>query len=319
MPLISLLLLFVGLIIVILTADIAIKRLLNLSRYFPLSEFTTSFIIAGIVAVLPELSIGIIAALEGSSSLGFGVILGANVADLTLVLGVVLLLSKRLVLDASTIKHIRLSILALVLPVILFFDGEISRVDGAILIGVFVIYILYMLKSKSSEEITKKRQGKLKFAADSAILILSLVLLFVGGNIITGSSQDLSIQLGLPLFVIGLVVAIGTCLPELAFALRASRTRHAELGLGNIFGNVLADSMLTIGIIALIQPIKPAQPIIALSTGLFMVLSGAVVALLSRKQELTREHGVFLTVFYLGFIALQYAIEESAQITALAI
>jgi cation:H+ antiporter len=310
MPLFSSLLLIVGLIIVILTADVATKRLLNLSRYFRLSEFITSFIIAGIVAVLPELSIGIIAALEGSSSLGFGVILGANVADLTLVLGLVLVFSKRLTLDSSTIKHVRISILALVLPVLLFVDGEISRIDGAILVGVFVVYIVFMLKTKTPEDSAKMRSGRRKFAIDTVILIAALVLLFVGGNIITGSSQDLSIQLGLPLFVIGLVVAIGTCLPELAFALRAAKTKHAELGLGNIFGNVLADSMLTIGIIALIQPIKPAQPIIALSTGVFMVFSGALVALLSRKRELTRLHGVVLTLCFLGFIALQYAVEN---------
>jgi cation:H+ antiporter len=312
MALFSFLLLFVGLVLVIFTADVAIKRLLNLSRHFRLTEFTTSFIIAGIIAVLPELSIGIIAALEGASSLGFGVILGANVADLTLVLGVVLVLSKKLTLDKGTIKHIRASILALVLPVILFLDGEISRIDGVILVGVFVAYIVYMLKTKTPEEASKMRSGRRKFATDTIILIVALVLLFVGGNIITNSSQDLSLQLGLPLFVIGLVVAIGTCIPELAFAVRASRTRHAELGLGNIFGNVLADSMLTIGIIALIQPIKPAQPIIALSTGLFMVFSGALVALLSRKQELTYKHGLLLTLCYVGFIALQYVVEESA-------
>jgi cation:H+ antiporter len=156
------------------------------------------------------------------------------------------------------------------------------------------------------------RSGRRKFATDTIILVAALVLLFVAGNIITNSSQDLSIQLGLPLFVIGLVVAIGTCLPELAFAVRASRTRHAELGLGNIFGNVLADSMLTIGVIALIQPIKPNQPLFALSTGLFMVFSGALVALLSRKQELTYKHGLILTMCYVGFIVLQYVIQETA-------
>jgi cation:H+ antiporter len=293
-------------------ADIAIKRLLNLSRHFRLTEFTTSFIIAGIIAVLPELSIGVIAALGGSSSLGFGVILGANVADLTLVLGVVLMLSKKLTLDNGTIKHIRASILAIVLPVVLFLDGEISQVDGAILVGVFIAYIGYVLITKTPEEASKMRSGRRKFATDTIILVAALVLLFVGGNIITNSSQDLSIQLGLPLFVIGLVVAIGTCLPELAFAVRASRTRHAELGLGNIFGNVLADSMLTIGVIALIQPIKPNQPLFALSTGLFMVFSGALVALLSRKQELTYKHGLILTMCYVGFIVLQYVIQETA-------
>ncbi len=153
------------------------------------------------------------------------------------------------------------------------------------------------------------RSGRRKFATYTIIVAVALVLLFVGGNIITNSSQDLSLQLGLHLFVIRLVVAIGTCLPELAFALRASRTRHDELGLGNIFGNVLADSMLTIGVIALIQPIKPNQPLIALATGLFMLFSGALVAFLSRKNELTYKHGLLLTLCYVRFIALQYALE----------
>lgn len=315
MAVISFILICVGLALIIVTADVAIKRLVNISRYFRLSEFTTSLIISGIVAILPELSIGITAALEGSSSLGFGVILGANVADLTLVLGVVLLLSRKMRLDSATVKQIRISLLAVVLPVMLFLDGSISRFDGAILVAVFAIYIVYMLRLKREEGEVKLRKGRLRFAANFVILVLSLVLLFVGGNLITGSAQELSVMLGLPLFIIGLVVAIGTCLPEMAFALRASRKKHTHLGLGNIFGNVLADSMLTIGVIALIQPIEPNHPVTALSTGLFMVFSAALVALLSRKRVLTRMSGLVLTACYVAFIGMQYAVEELAFLT----
>ena len=89
----TLLVLLSGIAIVVYGADEAIKRLLSLSRFFRLSAFVTGVVIAGILAVLPELSIGVLAALQGSSSFGLGLILGANVADLTLVIGVVVLLA----------------------------------------------------------------------------------------------------------------------------------------------------------------------------------------------------------------------------------
>jgi len=120
----------------------------------------------------------------------------------------------------------------------------------------------------------------------------------------------LSLSLGLPLFLVGAVVAVGTCLPELAFALRASKKQHGELGLGNILGNVLADSMLTIGIIALIQPIKPAFLLSPFSTGVIMVVSVLLVYSLSRDGVLDRKDGALLVTVYAVFLVMQSVIGE---------
>jgi cation:H+ antiporter len=105
MVLVPILLICAGLAIVILSADEAIKRLFNLAKYLRLSEFVVSFVIAGIVTVLPELSIGVLAAVEGTSSLGFGVILGSNIADLTLVIGIALLFSGEMQLDKKNYQE----------------------------------------------------------------------------------------------------------------------------------------------------------------------------------------------------------------------
>jgi cation:H+ antiporter len=141
----SVALLCVGLVLVIVAADEAIKRLLNLARYLRLSEFVISFVLAGIIAILPELTIGVIAATAGASSLGYGVILGANVADLTIVIGVVTLLAGKIHLDKAMLRNARLSFIAVILPVVLFFDGEISRIDGAVLVAAFLVYIFFLL------------------------------------------------------------------------------------------------------------------------------------------------------------------------------
>ncbi|HLC01133.1 MAG TPA: hypothetical protein VJL33_07440, partial [Candidatus Bathyarchaeia archaeon] len=241
MILVPILLICVGLAIVVFSADQALKRLLNLAMFFRLSEFVTSFVIAGVIAVLPEMSIGVLAAVEGTSSLGFGVILGSNVADLTLVIGAVALFAGELQLDSDALKSVRVSFLAVVLPVLLFIDGEVSRIDGVILLLGFMLYLFTLLRTKRDGQAVAGEKRKLRFVLEFLVLAVSMAILFAGASLITENSQELSSSLGLPLFLVGAVVAVGTCLPELAFALRACNKKHCGLGLGNILGNVLAD------------------------------------------------------------------------------
>jgi cation:H+ antiporter len=305
MVLLALVLICAGLVTIVYSADEAVKRVMNLSRFFRLSSFVVSFVIAGIVVVLPELTIGVVAALEGTSSLGFGVILGANVADLTLVIGLVTLYAGTLKLNPTALKYIRNSFFAVVLPVLLFWDAEVSRIDGAILVFSYLVYLFLMLRTKREESQVDFKRTKLRLLSEFTLLIVSLVVLFAGGGLVTENAQELSLSLGLPLFLIGVIVAIGTCLPELVFFLRASKRNQGVLGLGNILGNVLADSMLTIGIIALIQPIQPNSPFLPMSTGVFMAVSALIVALLSKKGELTRKDGLLLLAVYGIFLVVQ--------------
>jgi cation:H+ antiporter len=296
----------VGLVLVVLSADQAIHRLLHLAKYLRLSEFTVSFVLAGVIAILPELSIGVLAALEGNPSLGFGVILGSNVADLTLVIGIVVLFSGKFHLDSGILKNMRMSFLAVVLPVILFIvDGEISRLDGVILVAAFLFYVFMLLRTKHDGAILTEKRPKRLIAKDTAIFLGSIAILLIGGTLITNNSETLSMTLGLPLFVVGVVVAVGTCLPELAFAIRSCNKKHCGIGLGNILGNVLADSMLTIGVIALIEPIKPAFVAPPLFTGVFMVVSALIVYILSRDGMLDRKDGLLLVSIFVIFLIAQ--------------
>ena len=305
----SLLFLCAGLAIVVYGADEAIKRLLNLSRFFRLSVFAAGVLIAGTLAVLPEMSIGVIAALDGTSSFGLGIILGSNVADLTLVIGVVVLFAGELSLNSTVLRHLRVSFLAVLLPVLLLFDGEISTIDGGILLVAFIIYAFWLLKRGRNGEEVIRRRGIIRFAIEVSLLIIGITVLFIGSSLVTEEAQVLSSSLGLPLFLLGVVVAVGTCLPELAFSIRACETKKCELGLGNILGNVLADSMLTIGVIALIQPIKPVNLVFPLSTGVFMVLSVLLMYWRSRKGKLDRKDAALLIAVYAIFLAIQSGIE----------
>jgi len=118
----TVLVLLAGIAIVVYGADEAIKRLLNLSKFFRLSAFIVGVVIAGTLAVLPELSIGILSAIEGSSTFGLGLIFGANVADLTLVIGVVVLIAGTQKMTPDMLKNLKISFLAVLLPVFLLLD-----------------------------------------------------------------------------------------------------------------------------------------------------------------------------------------------------
>ncbi|MDI9577089.1 MAG: sodium:calcium antiporter [Thermoproteota archaeon] len=313
MPWYTTLVLCAGIAIVVYGADEAIKRLLTLSKFFKLSAFVTGVVIAGTLAVLPELSIGILSALGESSSFGLGVILGANVADLTLVIGVVVLLAGNQKMDASMLKSLKISFIAVLLPVALLFDGEISCIDGLILVGAFAVYVVWLLKSGRQEfvEPEKKRFSKrmIRLGITIFMLIIGITVLFLGSELVTTSAQELSSLFGLPLFLIGIVVAIGTCLPEMAFAIRASERKDIQIGIGNILGNVLADSMLVIGIIAIINPIRVSNLASTLTAGIFVASSIVFVYWRSRDGDLGKKDASLLIMVYAVFIVIQYLFE----------
>lgn len=309
----TLLVLFAGIAIVVYGADEALKRLLGLSKFFRLSTFVTGVVIAGTLAVLPELSIGVLAAIEGSSTFGLGIIFGANVADLTIVIGVVVFLAGSQKMTSSMLKNLKISFIAVLLPVILLLDGSLSNIDGAILVAAFIVYIIWLLITgrKLPEVQMKKRWQKEVFRLGITIflLVIGITVLFIGSELVTTSAQELSSVLGLPIFLIGVIVAIGTCLPEMAFAIRASERQDGDIGIGNILGNVLADSMLTIGIIALIHPIQLPRIALPLTAGLFVVASIIIVFWRSRNGELGKKDSLILMGVYAIFIVLQYLLE----------
>jgi len=306
----TLLVLCAGIAIVVYGADEAIKRLLSLSRFFRLSAFVTGVVIAGTLAVLPELSIGVLAALGGSSSFGLGIIFGANVADLTIVLGVVVLIAGNQKMKPIMLRNLKISFIAVLLPVLLLLDGELSSIDGVILVIGFIVYVLWLLLTGRKERQVPIRQRwpkqVIRLGITIFMLIIGITVLFIGSQLVTDSSQQLSSLLGFPIFLIGIIVAVGTCLPEMAFAIRASESTDTDIGIGNILGNVLADSMLVIGVIALIQPIKVPSLASPLSAGLFVVASIIFVFWRSKDGELGKRDATLLIGVYAVFIALQY-------------
>ncbi|HLC79703.1 MAG TPA: hypothetical protein VJG83_04770 [archaeon] len=302
--------LLLGFVILSASAKYALKKVMSISKHFGISEFIISFLFVGVVTILPEFSIGVVSALEGAPSFGLGIILGSNIADLTLVLGLVALLSNGLDLNRKVAEQSSIFLISVFLPLLLLLDGEISRVEGVILVLGFILYVIFILMDKRSHVKTRPQMHG-NIALEFLLLLLSVGVLFLSGELITRAAIEISTEIFVPLFFLGAMIAVGTCLPELTFAIAAARNKRSELGFGDVLGNVFADAMASIGVIAIISPIKPSYPQLAILGAAFMALAMLIVIFIIRKKHsISKVDGAALILLYIVFIIAQLLFEK---------
>ncbi|MDO8625740.1 MAG: hypothetical protein Q7R47_06670 [Candidatus Diapherotrites archaeon] len=312
--LVSLGLILVGFLVLSESAKEAIVRLVRISRHFGLSEFSISFLVVGAITILPELAIGLNAAADGASSFGLGIVLGSNVADLLLVMGLVALATGPVALEKRTLQQLKYIIPLVVAPILLLSDGMLSRLDGFILLGAFAAYVGFMLMQRPQKNAHVHHPHEY-WARDILVVSILVLVMLVSGNMITDTAESLSRELALPLVFIGTLLAVGTCMPELLFALRAGRSHHVEMSVGDVFGNVVADCLLALGLIAVISPIAPQSFGQSMFLGICMLAALALVSgLFYFKGTLSRRTGAALVLLYVAFLVGQFLFEQATVI-----
>lgn len=314
----SIIILFLLIVIVGKSSSWAVRAATTLSHMAGVSEFTISVLIITLISILPETAISVLSALQGVPSLGLGILLGSNVADLSFVFGVIALLSRRgLATDRAFIAENHLFLGFLMLPLVLGFNGYFSRLDGVLLIIASVLFFSIILKGKRRDEGHLRRSlHQTSFLKEIAILSTGLILLGSSAYFAVQYASDIAGILGVAPALIGILVALGTTLPEFTFSLRASRGTHAALAVGDVWGTVITDATLVLGIIALIQPF-PFNPRLIILTGVFMLLAGMILfALLRSGRVLTRGEGALLLAFYFVFVIVEFTLRNWTPIIA---
>ncbi|MFA6146361.1 MAG: hypothetical protein WC697_03490 [Patescibacteria group bacterium] len=298
-------LIIVGCCVVLFRSSMWMVKSLNfLANYYQVPEFAMAFVLAGLATSLPELTVGILSGLNKISVLSLGNILGANFADITLILGLPILLIKGLKIETKFIKsNIIYTFLIVIFPLLLLLDGQISRLDGVTLIILYILYIIFLFqrKSKSSETFVKK--SKKDLWKNISLFILGIIFLLISAKLIVWASQSIAQQLNVRLFIIGIfLLALGTTMPELSFNLKAGKD-HGDMILGNILGSVAVNSSLILGIVAVISPIVILNIQMVLTTVIFLLGAFALLAFLGRtEKQLSWREGLVLIFIYIGFL-----------------
>jgi len=312
MIIINLVLFLVSFFVLIKFADYAVKYSSRLAKTLKFPEFIVSFFIITLISVIPETVISIIAAIHGEPELGLGTLLGSNVADLTFVFGVVALFSSGGIKVKSKILSNNFYYLILLLfPLILGFDGRFSRVDGLILvlIGLLFFIKIYLDSHKFHKEFnhTKKEH----FIKSLIFLILSLVVILFSANFAVKFAVNFAYDIKLPVVLIGItIIALGTCLPELMFSIKAVKNNRDGLALGDILGTVVTDATIILGIVALISPFS-YNPYNIYITGTAMFLAGVLVTIFMKSDKsINKFEGILLLIFYILFVFIEFFINN---------
>ena len=270
-----------------------------------LSPFMIGLVIVSVGTSLPELISGIIATNAGKSEIAAGNVLGANVSNLLLLLGITTLASKKTIELGETYIFIDLHfMLGSTLMIGLFlWDGTLTWKEGVLLLVGFILYQIHILKSKKVVE--KEKQDK----ADSkekikqvGIMALAGIGVFLGADYTITSIISISTSLEINEAIISAtVLSLGTTLPELAVSYSAAKAGKAQIAIGNILGSCIFNSLLVLGTSSLFGEITLPENMRAFSI-IFVIGSAVFFYLLSQDKKINKFEGLLFILFYFTFI-----------------
>ena len=286
-------------------AEFIVKGGSRLARYFGLSPIVIRLTVVAFGTSLPELVVSIVAAIGGSSPIAIGNVVGSNIANVGLVLGISSLIFP-IKINLSQIKNDLIIYIFVCLMFSAFcMNGSISRQEGLILFLSVLIYTWYSFYYSSSknndEDVNDKNPSNLRMLF---ILIISgITLLSFGANLFVKGAIDIARYFGISEIVIGMtIVALGTSLPELATSVIASFRKEHAISIGNIVGSNLFNLLSVIGIVSLVSPIESPKEILFFEIP-YMIIYGLILFPIGMlKQPIHRLTAAFLLIGYLLFI-----------------
>ena len=253
----NILILLCGLALVVTGADILVDGASAVARRFGLSEFVIGLTIVGMGTSAPEMVVSFIGAVEGNADVSIGNVVGSNIFNTLLILGVTALLMPVGITPDNRKKDIPINIGVTALLIGLGLFGGLSAWDGGILLAVFFLYMWQSFRQKGAESDPAGEQTREKKLWLSALMILGgIAALIWGGTLFVDNATALARGLGVSdKFIAVTLLAGGTSLPELATCVAAAVKKKGQLALGNIIGSNLFNILLILGVTALLMPV----------------------------------------------------------------
>ena len=248
----------------------------------------------------PELLVSLVAADEGASGVSVGNILGSNVINIALVLGLSALIKPVTINKQLVARELPYTVVATIIFWFLCMDGNINRFDGFVLISILIIFLVYSILTAKDGNNKKNNQSRKYYMRNGLLIVIGLIAIALGADWVVDSAIFIARSFHFSELFIGIsIVAIGTSLPELATSVVAAARKQSDISVGNIVGSNLFNICLVMGAVGLIHPIQ-------ISTGLnwfefpamvFITLLLYIFAVISRK--INRTYGlIFIICFF---------------------
>lgn len=281
-----------------LGGELFVRGAVGLAQWMRVSAGIIGATVAAFATSSPELAVSVSAAVEGKPQIALGDAIGSNIVNMGLVLAVALLMAGIRAPRDDIRRDFPLALLAPFVLALFVWDGQVSRLDGALLLGVFVLWLIVVTRdarrerNATAEVLGEAGRGRILLAVFSG-----LVLLIVAGRAIVSGAKGISVAWGWDEFLVGAtLVAAATSTPELATTLIARLRGHDEVGLGTVLGSNIFNMLFIVGVAALITPISVSVQDVA--TGLIFGALTVLVIFPPRSGFINRPRGALLLCLY---------------------
>ena len=304
----------VGFVLLISGANLLVEGSASIAKKLNISSIVIGLTIVAFGTSAPELIVNIFASVQGNTEIAIGNILGSNIVNILLILGISAIIYPLATKENTVWKEIPLSLLAAILVGVmvndLLIDGGtfsgLTRIDGIVFIAFFIIFLYYTFGiSKVSGENTDLEIKDMSYMKSSLYIVGGLLGLVIGGKWIVDGAIKIAEGFNVSQSLIGLtVVAIGTSLPELATSAVAAYKKQSDIAIGNVVGSNIFNIFWILGLSAVINPLPFSKDsIIDIIMTIVASLILFLIMFIGKKHTVERWQGVIMILIYIGYVA----------------
>lgn len=300
MIILELFLLALGFSMLVKGADWFVDGTSGMARKLGIPQLVVGLTIVAMGTSAPEAAVSITAALKNNAGIAIGNVIGSNILNILIILGVTAVITTVAIQKSTLYVEIPYMLVVTIVLILMGLDGKVSRIEGILLWGMFLIYLayLYYLAKKGKEEKEKVEESIWKLIVSA---ILGGAIVVWGSDITVDAATKIAQILGMSERFIGLtIVALGTSLPELVTSVTAARKGNADIAIGNIVGSNIFNILFVIGTAALIIPVPYTTGF--LMDGVIAIMAGVLLWIaVFWKMELRRSWGIVMLAAYAAY------------------
>ena len=306
---------FAGLILLCIGGYAIVSGGVSLAKKIRISSMIIGLTVVAYGTSTPELAASLLAAFNSHTELILGNIVGSNISNIGMVIGISAIFTPLLISKITVSRWIPIMIGVSLLVVAMSYDGEVSQVDGAILITALIGFTVYTIKTVKKQKIQQNENieneelegeyflSKYKietYPQSIGLIIVGVILLFLGGHLTVDGAVNIAESLGLSQLVIGVViVAIGTSLPELITSIIAIAKKQTDIGVGNIVGSNIYNILLILGVSSALVGIPVVPDVFS---NYYIMIAFSLVLFIGFRKYIPRFVGVGLTIAFIAYL-----------------
>lgn len=291
-----------GVVLAAVGGELFVRGSVGLAAWLRIPAGIVGATVAAFATSSPELSVSVLASLDGRPEIALGDAAGSNLVNLGVVLGFTVLLSPVIVRVADVRRELPIGIAAMGLLWVFAGDGNFSRVEASAFLAVFVFWLVWVVRDARRDRVEVDAFASPGRGRTLLELSAGLALLVLAGRLVVTAAKGFGESLGWSEFAVGsLLVAVGTSTPEFVTALIAARRGHSDVGVGAVLGSNIFNTLFIVGIAGLIRPIS--GNIDGLETAVVLGILGTLLVVPNRASVVGRMRGVILLALYGAFVA----------------